>query len=198
MAIMPLSKQIKFLNALGLPAKTAGQRKNSWIIFQQGSAWHHFDAKAKKVGPLKPDGVPGSATTAHVNASQAHYNRLSPHFALHEFKCRASGHTHVSIDRDMVYSLEKLRAKIGPITIVTGYRCRAYNTHVGGTRDSAHMDIPCRAADITPHPNPNTVKGLGFHGIGIRNTDHNVRTPMVVVHVDQQLKNKPDTVFIDA
>jgi hypothetical protein len=60
------------------------------------------------------------------------------------------------------------------------------------------MDWPCRAADIQPHPAPSTVKGLGFHGIGVRDTDHNSKTPMVVVHVDQQEKNRPDVVFIDA
>ena len=198
MAILSITKQIKFLNSLGLPAKTLAQRRASWKVFQDASAWHHFDAASKKVGPLTADGVPGPKTIVHVNASTRAGYRIAPHFKLSEFKCRAAGHTHVSIWRELVYSLELLRSRIGPINIVNGYRCPAFNKQVGGVPNSAHIMWPGRAVDFQPHPAPIKAKGLGFHGIGVRNTDGNPRTPMVTIHVDQHPSLRKDTVFTDA
>jgi len=197
MAILSVLKQVSFLSKIGLPAKTAGQRAESWKVFQAASAWHKFDVKAKAAGPLKVDGVPGTKTVVHVNASIAHRYGISPNFKLVDFKCRGYGHSHVSVDRDLVVYLQSLRAKIGNITVINGYRCAAYNASVGGIKGSEHTKWPARAVDIYPHPKPSVVKGLGFHGIGVRNTDSNPKTARVVVHLDINPKTPKDTVFVD-
>jgi len=195
--MLTLASQVAFLKRLGLPTRTASQRKVSWEVFQYASTWHNYDAAAKKAGPLTADGVPGPKTEAHVRASIAHGYRIAPHFSLSEFTCGGAGHTHVSIEAALVKDLEDLRAKIGPITILNGYRCPAYNRQVAGAPNSAHMMWPSRAADIRPHPKPATVKGLGFHGIGVRDTDNNSKTARVVVHLDHHPKTAVDTVFVD-
>lgn len=199
MAIMSISKQVSFLNRIGLPAKTYAQRKESWKIFQRASAWHKYSTIAKRAGELTPDGIPGSKTYAHVRASISADYRISPNFRLQEFRCRGRGHNHVSVAWELVYALQKYRAEIkSPVTIVTGYRCASYNKAVGGVPHSAHAMWPCLAADVMPHKLPQRAKGHGFHGIGVRNTDGNRATPNVVIHVDLHPKVPTDYVFLDA
>lgn len=84
--------------------------------------------------------------------------RLTPHFDSREFAC----HDGTPVPADELGSvrrlcqelLEPLRAQFGPVTVVSGYRTRAYNRAVGGAAQSYHVyddrprgaaaDIRCR------------------------------------------------------
>lgn len=69
--------------------------------------------------------------------------QLNRYFKLSEFACKCG----CVMPRDVLSNvllvateLEKLRIKMGtPIIINSGYRCKAYNTRVGGSSGSYHM-----------------------------------------------------------
>jgi len=69
--------------------------------------------------------------------------RLSPHFKLSEFNCRDG--TPVpraavpALKELCVHMLEPLRAKYGPVKVVSGYRHAAYNRAIGGAQFSQHI-----------------------------------------------------------
>ena len=53
------------------------------------------------------------------------------------------------MDKGFIDFLEELRERYGkPIQINSSYRDRNHNERVGGVSDSAHTEIPCKAADI--------------------------------------------------
>ena len=64
---------------------------------------------------------------------------LSAHFAVREFACRGGGDV-VLIDDRLVSALEALRRRFGrPVLVSSGYRSLAYNTKIGGAKNSQHM-----------------------------------------------------------
>lgn len=79
----------------------------------------------------------------------------SPHFRYMEFACHNGtlipSHSRPDV-RELCHDfLEPLRAKFGPVTIVSGYRTANYNRTVGGAPDSMHIyrkDRPGAAADV--------------------------------------------------
>ena len=72
--------------------------------------------------------------------------KLSPGFAVREFRCRDGTDT-IMIDEGLVVLLQCIREHFGkPITITSGYRTAAHNTAVGGSKSSQHL--LGRAADI--------------------------------------------------
>lgn len=88
--------------------------------------------------------------------------QLSPHFTLAELT--ATRHTEIdnTPPGDVVVALtalcqnflEPIRAKFGPLTVSSGYRCPALNKLVGGVWTSAHCygaaaDITAASADVT-------------------------------------------------
>ena len=65
--------------------------------------------------------------------------------------------------------LQKLRDECGPLIINSGYRCPAHNQHVGGAKESMHLDF---ATDVRPLRTPlkglqEAAEGLGFTGRGL-------------------------------
>lgn len=82
---------------------------------------------------------------------------LSTHFTLEELTHSQTA-TRLGIEnnpndaelvnlRRLAETLERIRTAVGkPIQITSGYRCKALNERVGGSKTSAHMDG--RAADI--------------------------------------------------
>ena len=71
---------------------------------------------------------------------------LSPHFRVREFACHDGSDT-VKIDEALVELLEQIRAAAGgAVTVNSGYRTPAYNSRVGGARNSQH--VLGTAADI--------------------------------------------------
>ena len=63
---------------------------------------------------------------------------LTPHFNRSEFACKC-GCGYSDIDINLVLDLERLRAKVGPISISSGCRCEKHNRKVGGSRNSSHV-----------------------------------------------------------
>jgi len=130
---------------------------------------------------LKIDGVIGPKTTAAAHESYARHQAgrgdISEHFSAHEFACHCSacGHS-VIVTRATLRAAERLRAVLGTVTVVSGYRCPAHNAAIGGADKSQHMHG--RAIDI---PGSHTVSQVrsthSFTALGYNSKGH-------VIHVD--------------
>lgn len=76
--------------------------------------------------------------------------RYSPNFTRAELECKCGCDTPRSIEIELTLlarDLEVMRREYGqPIRVISGYRCRAYNTKIGGATNSQHLYG--RAADI--------------------------------------------------
>lgn len=119
---------------------------------------------AHAFGRLEIDGVPGPATQQALG--QLPY--LSPHFQASELACH---HCHLTyVNRELLFALELLRAKVGPLGIEDAYRCPAHNAAIkGSAQDSMH--VLGGAADLTNMPALSTVLDLkAFSGVGNRGT----------------------------
>jgi zinc D-Ala-D-Ala carboxypeptidase len=97
---------------------------------------------------LAIDGVWGPNTEAAARQAVANGGRISAHFHLAEFAC--SHCRWPRANRALVRGLERLRSAhyTQGLSIVSGYRCVAHNTAIGGARHSQHLYG--RAADIPP------------------------------------------------
>lgn len=136
---------------------------------------------------LKVDGVWGERTQLAAYFCGLDGGRITEHFTFREFACRCWERGHhgakfchgwPKVDRRLVVGLEELRrANGGPISIVNGYRCPAYNRQVGGARLSQHQKG--KAADVSQRLTLKPVRALQvFRGIGYR------RVGGLVLHVD--------------
>ena len=78
-----------------------------------------------------------------------HDEQLSQNFWLREFhcQCRTDACKTTYISEELIEGLQAVRDLIGPILVLSGFRCRTHNESVGGKADSKHLlGI---AADIT-------------------------------------------------
>jgi hypothetical protein len=85
---------------------------------------------------------------------------LSPHFTLSELTRTSSGVANVpnaaetkALEALCSSLLEPVRAKFGPVSIHSGYRSKAVNEAIGGSKTSQHMkgeaaDFHCPAAKL--------------------------------------------------
>lgn len=98
---------------------------------------------------------------------------LSAHFSRSEFRCHGTGKVghpphSTLVSPELVRRLEVLRQVVGkPLRIVSGHRCRWWNTRVGGARASQHLlgtaaDIPNGYATVAQ------AESAGFTGIGTK------------------------------
>ena len=73
--------------------------------------------------------------------------KLSEHFDSSEFECRDGCGEDFSVDPALIVLLEAVREHFGtPITVTSGYRCKAHNDSLGSTDASQHRKAT--AADI--------------------------------------------------
>ncbi len=74
--------------------------------------------------------------------------QLSKHFCSLEFDCQCKYQecNTTLVDSDLIEALEKLRKKIKPIHITSGYRCSRHNQDIKGKLGSYHT--LGKAADI--------------------------------------------------
>lgn len=74
--------------------------------------------------------------------------QLSTNFSLGEFDCHCVfPECQVTyLDDDLIKALQELREKLGPIEVLSGFRCKAHNKAVNGSENSFHM--LGQAADI--------------------------------------------------
>lgn len=107
---------------------------------------------------------------------------LSANFDSQEFRCKHCGALR-GPDPKLVAVLQSLRNRMmGPLRIVSGYRCTEHNRAVGGSRFSQH--IGGRAADV-PGGSFSIGQAIaaGAVGIGVRKG--------AVVHIDVRKGRRP-------
>lgn len=77
--------------------------------------------------------------------------RITHNFKLSEFNCSCGCDMPATVQRNielLALRLERIRTVYGsPVIIHSGYRCREYNTRIGGARNSQH--IQGKAADFS-------------------------------------------------
>jgi hypothetical protein len=92
---------------------------------------HDYAEAGSKPDPNEPTPKPGKR------------GQLSPHFNVSEFDCHNGQKVPAiaipALTRLCVDYLEKMRAKFGVATILSGYRPEAYNRSIGGARYSQHI-----------------------------------------------------------
>jgi lysozyme len=159
----------EILKKIGWPLKVDGEMGKETFSaikdFQRGFAW--WD--------LLIDGNAGIKTKEALRYAAENDGCCSLHFKFTEFKSKGNGW--IKVHRSLVRGLEEVRDKVGPLTILSGYRDPAYNTRVGGATSSQHLHG--NACDPVKDLPLDVVKGARrFSGIGIRRADNKVR------HVD--------------
>lgn len=155
------------LRAIGWPVKADGKigrhTRRALRDFQRG--W--YGPKGKWV--LKPTGYQNDRTVAALRTSLAHGGMASPHFTYREF---ADHQTRwIKVDRELLVGLERLRADVGPVGILSGYRDPSRN--IGAKNSQHHYG---NAMDPTVELPRSIVTRLGaFSGIGINPATGRVR-----------------------
>lgn len=91
-------------------------------------------------GDYKKPEPPIPKPTGIVTYKKGENVQLSANFHLSEYECKCARCQFTKVDMDHVYKLQKLRDKIGPVHITSGYRCPAHNLEVGGVTDSQHVE----------------------------------------------------------
>lgn len=67
--------------------------------------------------------------------------QLTPHFNINEFRCHCSKCDVVIPPSMLLAVLEDVRSHFKKrVNIMSGYRCLAHNTSVGGSKGSKHME----------------------------------------------------------
>lgn len=179
MALLTARQQRECLTGLGWPLDRPGLATDE--------ALRRAVRDLQSAAGIKVDGVWGPQTQLTAYFVGINGGRVTDHFAIREFACRcwergfhgaAFCHGWVKIHRQLVLGLEELRrANGGPVQIVNGYRCPAYNRQVGGASQSQHMKGA--AADVRQNLTKKPVAALRvFGGIGYR------RVGGLVLHVD--------------
>lgn len=95
---------------------------------------------------------------------------LSAHFSREELACPHCGACNVHAS--LLLALEELRAKTGPLTILSGYRCPEHNKAVGGAQASEHTlgmaaDVACPSALTLPEFYAKAEQVPALNGIGV-------------------------------
>ena len=109
--------------------------------------------------------------------------KLSPHFALHEFRCDSGSKT-VKYSEETIALLEKIFetcANVGKAIITSGYRTPEQSPKKGGTKDDGHtvgiaVDVKWYDKNnnlIAPKYIACVAQDIGFTGIGLmKNSIH--------------------------
>lgn len=169
------------LKTMGWRVATPEQVKRALTDFQRG--WNLGDP----LPALPVNGLNGPASRHAIRISlrenKAGRPDASPHFSWREFVCGCEGRypacARIRVHRGLFRSLEKMRVVAGPLAIVNGYRCPAYNQKVGGASMSQH--ILGTAVDLVPKLKTQKVKDMRlFAGIGYQAASGLVR------HVDRR------------
>jgi uncharacterized protein YcbK (DUF882 family) len=106
------------------------------------------------------------------SGSETAMGSATEHFDFSEIRCPCCGVCRVQ--KDALEALEALREAFEmPVTINSGYRCKAHNAKVGGSKRSQHMQG--KAFDIKVPGVPPIAVGwvahaLGWRGISVHKT----------------------------
>lgn len=126
---------------------------------------------------------------AIITCRKGEKQQLSEHFNSSEFDCKGKGCCDsTQVDPALLELLEKIRGHFGcPVRINSGYRCKAHNTKIGGSKTSYHMrgmaaDI--RVPGLAPREVAAYAEALKIPGIGLYETDEDGH----FVHIDVRPK----------
>lgn len=101
------------------------------------------------VNSIDIDGIYGADTEALL-ISAYNIKKHCKNFSLREFRCRCGGMYcsgyPAALNASLLANIQKLRDKVGAITITSGLRCEVHNKAVGGIANSRHLIG--KAADI--------------------------------------------------
>lgn len=113
-----------------------GQRKvpRAW--------WQRLEAfLVRRNDKAEPPGAPQGQRPGRIPRRPP--GQLSPHFNVAEFDChdgrKVPAVAWPALTRLCVDYLEPLRARYGPVKVMSGYRPRDYNAKIGGARFSQHI-----------------------------------------------------------
>ncbi len=156
---------------IGWPLRVDGQiggvTRQAIADFQAG--WAFWE--------LPVTGDPDQRTQETLSECVRRGGRCAAFFTFREFKSKGNGW--IKISRTHAFRLDRLRERVGPISIISGYRDPAHNARVGGASRSEHMRGT--ATDIPQRWHVNMVRGLHlFTGIGY------VGRTGLVAHVDSR------------
>jgi len=165
---------VAVLRSFGFRIRSSAEFRQAIAAFQGGYNLGRW---------LAVDGVCGPVTSAALARSRAAGGKASAHFSWAEFRCTCGGRysscRRILVRRELLQGLEKYRARVGSVSIVSGYRCPGRNREVRGVSNSQH--VYGTAADVSYALSNSAVIGLhAFAGIG-----RSGRTSMVR-HVDRR------------
>lgn len=92
----------------------------------------------------------------------------NPYFKESELACRCCGKLH--FNEQTLSRLIRVRARFAkPVVISSGYRCEAYNKHIGATQTHATgQAVDVRVASGRAHDLLRIALDEGFTGIGVK------------------------------
>lgn len=165
-AVPPMTRAnlIGALKTLGWNPRDEASLQAAIADFQRG--WNLGD-------PLLVDGKNGPRTRVAIRTSLARRKAGQPdasaHFSFAEFACTCRGRypscRRIRVHRALLEALEAYRSVVGPVSVVSGYRCPARNKAVGGATSSQH--VYGAAADIARQAKTSVLARLRrFSGIG--------------------------------
>ena len=129
------------------------------------AAIHEFKRGwAFRTPPLRrSSSKPGRGFRLALRRSLRRNGACSRHFRYLEFA--SHGNHWIRLHYKLVRAAERLRRRVGPIAILSGYRDPAHNRAVGGAANSQHL-YGCAFDPTRPLPRAR-VPGCGFSGIGL-------------------------------
>lgn len=120
--------------------------------------------------------------------------QLTPHFNVHEFKCKCGQSHDFQLSDELVTKLEQLYKKLNcsKIIVTSGFRCVTHDKNVGGSGTGQHTkgnaaDICCYGQDGKPISSKTVcckAQDIGFTGIA------NITTAYIYTHVDVRSGSK--------
>lgn len=90
---------------------------------------------------------------------------LTPHFLLSEFRCPCCGKYDLPPLQELAEQLELVRPDVGPLRILSGFRCPKHNAAIKGRKRSFHLlGLAADIATLRDSDRYNLVKSLIWHG----------------------------------
>ena len=116
-----------------------------------------------------------------------------PNFSFLELACRETGEC--VVDEVLVDCLQKLRDKVGPVTVTSGYRSSAHSVERAKERPGTHamglaVDVACAGKEAFAVLQ--TALDVGFTGIGVSQKGENRFLHLdIVTHLDDFPATRP-------
>lgn len=169
-------------NEIGIPLKVdgkAGVNTRRWVEgFQRGYAGGRDGGEL-----LVVDGILGPKTIAAHSLCAASGGWTGKWFTFVEFRTKNpnrvlnGNNPIIMLDRDLVLVLDRLRDRVGAITVISGFRDTVWNRIVGGATNSQHRFGKACDMNATLGVSADMAARAGAYGIGTTMTRQ-------VVHVD--------------